>query len=186
MAASGGAYRAMIDFSSNHFDLLGLPVRFGVDADALERAYRQLQSEVHPDRYAGGDQAQQRLAMEASSRVNEAYRALKNPVDRARYLLMLRGIDVDAEARSALDVEFLERQLERREIAADAMTDEDVPTLEALLVEVREERKAIEVELGSLLDRYGAADVASKRLHEMTFLDKLAADVDAMLGELEY
>ena len=175
----------MIDFSRNHFDLFGLPVRFGLDVDALEQAYRALQTEVHPDRYAGYDESDQRLALQASSRVNEAYRALKSPVERGRYLLSLHGVDADAAARNSLDVEFLERQLERREAAADAMADEDPAALDALLAGVRRESRSIETELGTLLDGAGSSELASKRLHQLTFLDKLASDIDAMLGELE-
>lgn len=176
---------AMLDFSCNHFDLFGLPARFGLDADALERAYRALQTEIHPDRHAGAGEAEQLLAMQASARVNEAYRALRNPALRARYLLSLRGVDVDAEARNALDVEFLERQLVRREAAADAVAEGDVAALEAMLDEVRAEHRAIEAELGALIDRAGSLELARRRLHELTFLDKFAADVDAMLGDLE-
>ena len=68
---------AMIDFSRNHFELFGLPERFVVDADALERSYRALQSEVHPDRFAAAAETQRRLALQSSARVNEAYRALQ-------------------------------------------------------------------------------------------------------------
>ena len=65
----------MIDFSRNHFELFGLPARFRVDFGTLERAYRTLQSDVHPDRHAAGTDADKRLALQASARVNEAYRA---------------------------------------------------------------------------------------------------------------
>src|SRR3954447_1708563 len=99
----------MIDFSRNHFELLGVPARFRVDQDAVERAYRALQAEVHPDRHARGDDADQRLAMQASARVNEAYRALKSPVLRAQHILALNGIDAADERDTALDLEFLER-----------------------------------------------------------------------------
>ena len=62
----------MIDFSRNHFELFGLSARYRVDQDALDAAYRKLQSEVHPDRFAGGSDAERRIALQASARVNEA------------------------------------------------------------------------------------------------------------------
>ena len=175
---------AMIDFSRNHFELFGMPERFVVDADALERRYRALQSEIHPDRFAAAAETQRRLALQSSARVNEAYRALRNPVDRAQYLLSLHGVDAMAE-NGALEFEFLERQLERRETASEALAARDAPALERLLADVRAEAAALERRLAALLDGESAWDTARDRVRELKFLGKLAADVDDMLGELE-
>ena len=175
----------MIDFSRNHFELLGVPERFAVDPDALERSYRALQSEIHPDRHATADDAGRRLALQSSARVNEAYRALRDPVDRAQYLLSLRGVDALAATDSALPFDFLERQLERREAAAHAQDAGDGGALEALLTGVRADCDALERRLAALLDADGAWDAARMRVRELKFLGKLAADIDAMLGELE-
>jgi len=175
----------MIDFSRNHFELLGVPARFRVDQDAVERAYRALQAEVHPDRHAGSDDADQRLALQASARVNEAYRALKSPVLRAQHLLALNGIDAADERDTALDVEFLERQLERREAVADAAAEGAVDALDRMLREVRVEMRTREAELEALLDIEGAFDDARSRVRELKFLAKLAEDIDAALAEAE-
>jgi molecular chaperone HscB len=175
----------MIDFSRNHFELFGVPERFAVDADALERSYRALQSEIHPDRHAAAAETERRLALQSSARVNEAYRALRDPVGRAEYLLSLHGVDAMAPGDSSLAFEFLERQLERRETAEDAFAARDAPALERLLAEVRAEAAALERRLAALLDGESAWDAARARVREFKFLDKLAADVDDMLGELE-
>src|SRR5213075_2858641 len=76
----------------------------------FSHAYRALQREMHPDRYAAGDEVERRLALQSSARVNEAYRALKDPVGRAQYLLSLRGIDALAETDTQLPLDFLEHQ----------------------------------------------------------------------------
>ena len=175
----------MIDFSRNHFELFGLPERFRFDSGALERAYHALQVEVHPDRFAAEGEAERRVALQSSARVNEAYRALKDPVDRAQYLLSLRGIDALAATDSALPLDFLEQQLERREAAAAAQDARDAAALEALLAGVRADRAVLELGLAALLDGDGAWDEARMRVRELKFLGKLAADLDAMLGELE-
>ncbi len=143
----------MIDFSRNHFDLFGLPPAFRVDAAVLDRAYRQLQSDVHPDRFAGGSDAEKRVALQSSARVNEAYRTLKNPVQRAQYLLRLHGVDTVGETDTALPLSFLERQLERREQAADAQADGDVRTLSSLLAEARAESAELEARTGATAGR---------------------------------
>ena len=175
----------MIDFSRNHFDLFGLPPAFRFDMAVLDHAYRQLQSEVHPDRFAGGSDAKKRAALQASARVNEAYRALKNPVQRAQYLLRLHGIDAVSETDTALPLEFLERQLERREQAADAQAAGDVRMLSMLLTDARAESRALEEVLAQMLDVEKAFAVARMQVRELTFLTKLADDIDAMLASTE-
>ena len=110
----------MIDFSRNYFELFGLPQCYRFDPARLEQAYRKLQIEVHPDRFAAGSAQEQRIALQSSARVNEAYRSLKDPVLRAQYLLELNGIEAISETDTQLPLDFLERQLERRETAAEA------------------------------------------------------------------
>jgi molecular chaperone HscB len=175
----------MIDFSRNHFELFGLEPRFRFDAALLDRAYRELQSDVHPDRYAAGSDEQQRVALQSAARVNEAYRTLKDPVERAEYLLSLRGAHAGAEIERTLSVEFLERQLERREAASEAAQAGDIGALDALLAEVRSELREREESLAELIDAAGAWDEARARVRELRFLSKLAADVDAMIESIE-
>jgi len=175
----------MIDFSRNYFDLFGLPARFRFDPAALDAAYRALQREVHPDRYAAAGDAERRLALQSSARVNEAYRALKDPVARARYLLSLHGVDLRDEAENALPVEFLERQLERREAVSDALAARDAPALAALRADVDGEASREEQRVATLLDGDGDPHAARAAVRELTFLAKLAADIDAMQSGLD-
>jgi len=176
----------MIDFSRNFFELFGLEPRFRVDAALLDRAYRELQSDVHPDRHAAANEAQQRRALQSSARVNEAYRTLKNPVGRAEYLLSLHGGDNgDNGADRSLDVDFLEQQLDRREQASEAADAQDCGALDALLRDLRTEVRDREQALGELIDGQGAWDEARVRVRELKFLTKLAEDIDGMIVALE-
>jgi molecular chaperone HscB len=168
----------MIDFSRNHFELLGLPARFAVDGAALEHAYRDMQRSVHPDRYAGADDAQKRLALQASARANEAYRTLRDPLTRAEYLLALHGNDMGGETDARLSVDFLTRQLERREAAEEATRMHDAAALAALVDEVRCDVDALAADVAPLLDTTDAA--AAARVREWRFLVKLADDLDAL------
>jgi len=175
----------MIDFSRNHFELFGLPERFRCDAALLDRAYRALQSEVHPDRYAAATEKERRLALQSSARVNEAYRALKDPVARAQYLLALHGVDAASDAQASLAIAFLERQLERHEAAAAADVNGDVRTLEAVLADVRAEAAELEQQVAGLLDAEAAWDAAGPRVRELKFLAKLAEHLDTMIAAQE-
>ena len=177
--------KPVIDFSRNHFELFGLPERFRFDAATLDRAYRALQQEVHPDRFAAAGETERRLALQSSARVNEAYQALKDPVARARYLLSLHGVDAFAETDTSLPLEFLERQLERREAAGEAMAARDTGKLSALVADVRADAARLEQRLAATLDGGSAWAAARGDVRELKFLSKLAADIDDMQAELD-
>ncbi|MFO1399071.1 MAG: Fe-S protein assembly co-chaperone HscB [Burkholderiales bacterium] len=175
----------MIDFSRNHFQLFDLPQRYRIDGAALDAAYRALQATVHPDRHAQADDAQRRVAMQASARVNEAYATLKDPVLRAQYLLRLHGVEAVGETDTALPFDFLEAQLERREAAEDARRAGDDRTLAALLADVRAAARDLEARLGSELDDARAFAHARTHARQLTFLAKLAQDLDEILAALD-
>jgi molecular chaperone HscB len=175
----------MIDFSGNHFELFGLKPGYRIDADALDRAYRALQADVHPDQFASAPDAERRRSMQASTRVNEAYRTLKDPVERARYLISLRGIDPFDERDTQLPLDFLEAQLERRERASLAADAGDMDVLDEILAEVRRDFATRQQEIGDLLDVAGDVAKAATTVRELRFLSKVADDVDTMLAELD-
>jgi molecular chaperone HscB len=169
----------MIDFSQNHFELFGLPLRYRIDAGALERAYRSLQTRVHPDRHAAGSDAEKRLALQASARVNEAYRELRDPVARATHLLQLRGVETDAETDNRLPTDFLTRQLERREAADEARDAHDDAALARIVREVRDDASATELHVARALDE-DDLEGARSAVRQLRFLAKLAEDLDAL------
>src|SRR5258705_13693228 len=106
--------------SSSHFELFGLSPRFQLDAVALERAYREIQARVHPDRFAHAGDAERRASLQWTTRGNEAYRTLKSPVQRGKHLLELHGVDVAFETNTAMPTEFLMQQMELREKLEEA------------------------------------------------------------------
>jgi molecular chaperone HscB len=173
----------MIDFSQDYFALFGLPARYRFDPADLDAAYRNLQSEVHPDKFASAGDDERRLALQSSSRVNEAYHALKNPVERAGYLLRLRGIDALAETDTALPADFLEEQLETREAVADAIAARNVPMLAALRDDVEARAADLEQTLAADLDLPATPDEARVNLRKLKFLSKVASDISAAIAE---
>ncbi len=115
----------MLDFSKNYFELFGLPVDFKIDAADLAQRYRDLQRAVHPDRYAAASDQERRLSLQGASQVNEAYKTLKDPLLRARYLLELKGIAVDEGSTNTADTAFLMEQMEWREELAETKQHAD-------------------------------------------------------------
>ena len=149
-----------LDFSRNHFELLGLPLAYAIDPSRLEAGYRKLQSHVHPDRFAAGSEAERRVAMQWAARANEAYRTLRDPVGRARYLLSLKGFETVAAAAGA----------------------RDTARLEELREELREERSAMLRMLERAIDADSNYDAGCSLVRKLRFIDKLDEEIDEALA----
>jgi molecular chaperone HscB len=169
------------DFTRNHFELLGLPVTFAVDPAALERAYRDLQGRVHPDRFASASEAERRVAMQWATRANEAYRTLRNPVDRARYLLGLKGFDTGEESNTAMPPDFLMQQMEWREAVAQGRAARDAAALERLRGEIHAERGEMHSLLARALGGDRNYDAGCSLVRKLRFLDRIEAEIDDAL-----
>jgi molecular chaperone HscB len=75
----------------DYFGFLGLPRRLNLDPEELERKFRTLSRQFHPDYFYNAPSAERRASLERSSYLNDAYRTLKQPVARIEYLLQLEG-----------------------------------------------------------------------------------------------
>jgi molecular chaperone HscB len=80
-----------MNLQSNDFELFRVPVKFSQDSELLSARWKELQREAHPDKFAAQGVAAQRIAMQWSVRINEAYQRLKDPLRRASYLCELHG-----------------------------------------------------------------------------------------------
>jgi molecular chaperone HscB len=105
--------------TTDHFSLLGFAPHFALDPQALDAAYQRVQSQVHPDRFAVASAAERRVAMQWATRANEAYRVLRDPVQRAACLCEMHGAPIEAESNTAMPAAFLMQQMAWRE-ALDA------------------------------------------------------------------
>ena len=85
-----------ISLQANDFELFDLPARFELDSLELAKRWKALQALTHPDKFVSSTGADQRMAMQRSVRVNEAYQRLRTPTSRAGYLCELRGASIDA------------------------------------------------------------------------------------------
>ncbi|ALG68878.1 co-chaperone HscB [Beggiatoa leptomitoformis] len=105
--------------SPNYFELFGLPVCFTIDSEVLAACYRDLQKMIHPDKFVDAPERERRLAMEKATLINEAFQTLKQPVNRARYLLELQGVSLNNDSDTFMDATFLMAQMELRETLAE-------------------------------------------------------------------
>jgi molecular chaperone HscB len=160
----------------NHFALFHLPAQFDVDATALDQAYRDVQGQVHPDKFVNATDAEKRVAMQWATRANEAYQTLKNPQKRAQYLCELNGVDLQTESNTAMPMDFLMQQMEWREALGDARAAKDAGALDALDAQLRSARKARLVQVGKELDA-GKFDDAAQGVRALMFLDKFGEEV---------
>jgi len=156
-----------------------------MEKEVLEKAYRDIQSRVHPDRFASAGDAERRASLQWTTRVNEAYRALKDPVQRAKHILDLHGVDVAFETDTAMPVEFLTQQLELRESLEVAVDRKDAVALDGLRKILFEQRKALQEEIQKLIDNSKDYKGAAGLVRKLMFLQRLDEEVDAAYGEIE-
>jgi molecular chaperone HscB len=169
----------------SHFELFGLPARFVVDGEALERSYREIQSRVHPDRFAHAGDAERRASLQWTTRVNEAFQILKNPVTRAKHMLELHGVDVAFETNTAMPSEFLMQQMELREALEQATDKKDSSKLDSLRTDLRRSRSSLESKIAEAIDVKKDYAGAAGLVRKLQFLDKLDAEIDAAYEVIE-
>ena len=163
-----------LHLQSNDFALMGCAPAFAIDTAALEARWKQLQRLVHPDRFATHDAATQRVAMQWSVRINEAFQRLKEPVKRATYWCALQGAPVNAESNTAMPAAFLMQQMEWREALDDAHTE---AALDGLLAHTRRARADALDRLAQLIDVESNPAAAVDQVRALMFIDRFAEEV---------
>jgi len=171
----------VISLQANDFELFDVPVQFAQDRAQLDTRWKALQREAHPDRFAAEGAAAQRLAMQWSVRINEAYQRLKDPLKRAAYLCEIQGAPVQAENNTAMPAAFLMQQMAWRENLDETDSAEG---LEALANEVAAEQRRVLQELARLLDDSKAPAQAVGQVRALMFIERFTQEVDAKLDRL--
>lgn len=164
------------------FTLFGLPPKHALDRSALDARWRQLQGEVHPDRFAAEGAAAQRIAMQWAVRVNEAYGRLKDPLRRAAYLCELRGAPVDAERNTAMPREFLMQQMQWREALDDAA---DLAEVERIDGEVAASERQLLADAQRRLDEQDDTAGAAADVRALMFVQRFRQDLERRLDALD-
>lgn len=171
-----------MNIDADDFTLLGLEKAFALDRAKLDAAWKAMQAQVHPDRFAAEGAASQRVAMQWAVRVNEAHQRLKDPLKRAAYLCELAGAPVEAHNNTAMPGDFLMQQMQWREALEDAANQAAVETLST---EVSAQRKARLARVTQLLDADANAKAAAQEVRALMFIDRLLEEIDARLEQYE-
>ncbi|MFL0797076.1 MAG: Fe-S protein assembly co-chaperone HscB [Cellvibrionaceae bacterium] len=170
-------------FSKNYFDVFGIAVSFEVDVADLASRYREVQKQMHPDKFAHATSREQRLAVQFAALVNTAFETLKSPVKRAYYLLELRGLVADGDTTTS-DTAFLMQQIELREALSEIRDSSDPEqALDALALEVKQllngQAQSFALQLAG--DKLPEAQAVA---HRMQFLTKLSVEIEQLEAEL--
>lgn len=174
-----------MDLTADFFALFELPRAFRLNLSELDSRYRDIQAQVHPDRFANAGDAERRVSMQWATHANEAYQTLKKPLARAKYLLHLGGHDIQAENNTAMPADFLMEQMEWREAVMEARDGRDHHELERLHNRLGGDIRNRYDELGALLDDSGDHALATDRVRRLMFLEKLLHEIDDALASLE-
>ena len=165
---------------SQYFTLFQLEPAFDIDAENLEQTYRALAARFHPDKFASASAFEQKQAVMMSSTINDAYRTLRNPIDRAAYLLKTLGIDADAPEHTSFAPEFLMQQMEWRETLMDAQIEQNHDAIRALDQEIQEVQSSLYQDLQQAFEQQNYESAAQWVRHGR-FLNKLRNEIASIL-----
>jgi molecular chaperone HscB len=171
-----------VNLQSDDFVLFGLERRFAQDRAELDARWKDLQRQAHPDKFTAQGAAAQRIAMQWSVRINEAYQRLKNPLKRAAYLCELHDAPVNAENNTAMPASFLMQQMQWREELDEARTAED---LDQISQQCRQAERDALLKIEQLLDQSHDYAAAVAQVRALMFIERFAADVNDRLDRIE-
>src|SRR6266568_2942076 len=150
----------------DYFSFFGLPRKLNLDTNALEREFYSLSRKLHPDIYVGSKPQEQEWSLEQSSRLNDAYRTLKDPIRRTEYLLKLEGVELEGQSKAATEEarktgemkqivppdlleEVFELNMQLEELRANKELGEEDP---ALVQELQTHKHSLEAKFRTLFD----------------------------------
>ena len=169
-----------MNLQADDFALFGLKQQFAQDRAVVDARWKDLQREAHPDKFAAQGAAAQRIAMQWSVRINEAYQRLKDPQKRAAYLCELAGFAVNAHSNTAMPTAFLMQQMEWREALEDANSSE---ALGALAEAVQSSRQVVLQQCAVQIDEQQDFAAAVGSVRTLMFIEKFTHDLNQRLDQ---
>lgn len=171
--------------SATYFEIFDIPVSFECDIDVIQKHYRELQKAVHPDKFVNSSDLEKRISMQHTSRINEAFNTLKNPVERALYLLKLKGLEINFDNETTMDAQFLMEQLELRESLAAVGNDTmSLDKLDVMDGEVKNKLSQLMLDFSSSYEA-DETEQARELIRKMQFLQKAQKEISDCVANIE-
>jgi molecular chaperone HscB len=171
--------------SQNYFELFEIPLSYDVDFDQLQQRYRDLQKAVHPDKYASASSQERRISMQQTSLINQALHTLKHPVERAVYMLQLKGVDFTMDNETTMDAAFLMEQMEMREKLEGIREHNDpLKALDKMAADIKSK-------MNKMAEKFKQAyqsdklDDAREVVRKLQFLNKAKKEIDELAATIE-
>jgi molecular chaperone HscB len=170
-----------VNLQSTDFELFEIPAQFAQDRSVLDAKWKDLQREAHPDKFAAQGAAAQRIAMQWSVRINEAYNRLKDPLKRATYLCELNGAPIEAHTNTAMPPAFMMMQIEWREALEEAETVAELEEIEHQTANYKREQLSKIEQLIDVKRNYAAA---VNEVRALMFVARFVGEIEARLDKM--
>ena len=175
--------------ASDYFEFFGLAPKLHLDLDQLQKRFYDLSKVLHPDRYQRKSPAEQQYSQDATALLNDAYRVLRDPLQRAEYVLKQAGFEIGEQRSKDVPPELLEEVFELN-MALEEMRDGDAsarPQLEQARDKFHAMRDEIDARLKTLFAMYDAAPESEtlgeirSALNRRRYIRNLVNDVEKEL-----
>jgi molecular chaperone HscB len=167
----------------DHFERLGLPRRFSLDAAEIERQYLARSRAAHPDFFQAGGTSEQRASLELSAALNEAYATLRDPFRRAEHLLQIEGGPTAAEMKE-MPAAFLEEMLELRMEIEEIKQEPESPAFAAMEKQLAQRRDGLLGDAESRFAKLADGSVRQPLLREIRQLLNATKYVQGLIRDL--
>ncbi|HET9846295.1 MAG TPA: Fe-S protein assembly co-chaperone HscB [Nitrospira sp.] len=192
---------------ADYFTCLGFPRRLTIDLGTLEAKFYELSRAFHPDFYQTKSETEQAISLSNAATLNTAYRTLRDPIQRAEYLLDLEAGSVK-EIRSSPPADLFEEILELQDTLEEFRTsDQSTETGKQLRTQLQTAQAALErrkremeeqlhqlfrqwddlqdrgeATSGARADRDGLLKQMREILSNRTYVKNIASDLVATIG----
>ena len=163
------------------FELFNIPAQFSQDRSVLDAKWKELQREAHPDKFAAQGAAAQRIAMQWSVRINEAYNRLKDPLKCATYLCELNDAPIDAHTNTAMPPAFMMMQIDWREALEDANTAQELEGIELQTSNYKREQLS---KIEQFIDVKHDYKAAANEVRALMFVARFVGEIEARLDKI--
>jgi molecular chaperone HscB len=170
-----------VNLQATDFELFEIPTQFAQDRGTLDVKWKDLQREAHPDKFAAQGDAAQRIAMQWSVRINEAYNRLKDPLKRATYLCELNGAPIEAHTNTFMPPAFMMMQIEWREALEEAETSEELEEIELQTLNYKREQLSKIEQYIDVKHDYAAA---ANEVRALMFVARFVGEIEARLDKM--